>query len=221
MMWINDIFGGALLKVAGKIIKWTLIAFIIAVNALLVLRVCMHDDKSLFNGLYVDDTLRTAWTGDAENFAKTHSIADIISEDGVMYAYNLVYVESAARLQVTVRVNDRVLRDLYGGNASVSFEDAFSFALTGTDMKIEPTVVKYGHKFMYSYVMLIFDGVIFPPTMEPVTSENGADISRKWQIAIYAAADKSSPYETLPVHYADQPWKVYPISGSLQKSLEK
>ncbi len=199
----------------GKIIKYFFTFLIILFCTMIILRICMHDDQSLFKSLYVDDTLRTAYFQSGEDFkVLTHKIAEIISEDGSFIAYNMRYTPTANRLQIAVRYNDGVIDSVQGEDYS-SDKAPFSFTLidnNGVSYSPNPNS-QTAHKYMYNYVMLIFDNV----NMDNL--KDGENFSIRMHIS--DTPDESNVLATLPIHYGEQPFEEYKLSSSEKKALSE
>ncbi len=189
------------MKIAGRIAKWTVTAFIAIFNIMFILRCCVAGDRSVLSDLTPTDALRAAYS-DGEVDLITHEVVREISENGYMSAYAYVYSPEAEEVQITVRYNDSV----YEYNA-LPKDAEFSYTLTDSvsGTVYEPTVIQEDSFWMYNHRRLVFSGVKMSEESNLVVKMlyNGAEIS----------------FET--IHYADQNVvnEPYKLSRSEKKAL--
>lgn len=151
------------MKKAGRMIKYLIIATIIICNAALIIRVYMARDSSVFSGIYINDTLSSAYSAYVKSasedaFAETYEVAEKTTYNGEFSAYSAIYIPSAKQLQVTVRMNDSTLR-----NYSLNSVDDIKFTLCDPEENFNFEAGRLTErKFMYNYIKLIFDNVILP-----------------------------------------------------------
>ena len=163
------------MKKFWKIIGRLFLTLLFLIIAFLVIRVVIASDESVMDDIIATDNLKEAYkNGESEIFALTHNVPYQISEkDGYFSAYSFVYIPSANQLQIVVRYNNTVYRQLADREAekvekdplydaiTVSEGEEFLFVLRNekTGEEILPTVVESAEKWMYQYRRLVFDGV--------------------------------------------------------------
>ncbi len=172
------------MKLAGRIAKWIVVAFVAIFNIMFIFRCCVAGDRSVLSDLTPTDALRTAYA-DGEVELITHEVVREISENGYMSAYAYVYSPEAEEVQITIRYNDSV----YEYNA-LPEDVEFSFTLTDSvsGTVYEPSVISEDSFWMYNHRRLVFSGVKMSEESNLVVKMmyNGEEIS----------------FET--IHYADQ-----------------
>lgn len=163
------------MKKFWKILGRLFLTLIFLIIAFLVVRVVIASDESVLDDIIATDNLKEAYEGaDPKIFALTHNVPYQISEkDGYFSAYGLVYIPTANQLQIVIRYNNTVYKQIAKREAEkveddplydpiiVSEGEEFLFVLRNdkTGEEILPTVVESAEKWMYQYRRLVFDGV--------------------------------------------------------------
>lgn len=104
-------------RIAGKIIKWTLVLFVIAVNALVLWRVFFSANiPSDLKPLRVNETLADAYLQNGENLTLCYQDQLSLSYDKGSQGYfgipYYVFIPEAKQVQVVFRYNNSTLRNL-------------------------------------------------------------------------------------------------------------
>lgn len=189
------------MKLAGRIAKGIVVAFVAIFNIMFIFRCCVAADQSHLDTLIATDALRTAYA-DGDAGIITHDMAAEIAENGYMSCYAFAWSPEAKEVQITVRYNNSV----YEYNA-LPQDAEFSYTLTDSvsGTVYEPTVIQEDSFWMYNHRRLVFSGVKMSEESDLVVKMiyNGEEIS----------------FET--IHYADQNVvnEPYKLSRSEKKAL--
>ena len=143
------------MKLAGRIAKGIVVAFVAIFNIMFIFRCCVAADQSHLNTLIATDALRTAYA-DGDAGIITHDMAAEIAENGYMSCYAFAWSPEAEEVQITVRYNNSVYE--YNG---LPEGDEFLFTLkesvTGTIYT--PSHIETDEMWMYNYRRLVFSNV--------------------------------------------------------------
>jgi len=148
------------MKKVGTVLKYLFLAFLVVFNVGMIVRVQMQKDTSTLNDISVNEVLKGAFVrhGDEKTFVEEHEIPEPMTAGGHFSVYAFHYIPSANQLQVTVRMNKSVLKDL-----SASGLDFFSFIISD---QFENNISESGRvtvtKTIYHYIRLTFDNVTIP-----------------------------------------------------------
>ncbi len=131
-------------------------AIMFTVCGLFILRCCMVSDKSVFDEIYVTDSLRAAYS-DGESLMYTVDMQAELADDGYFAAYAFCYNPESGEAQLAVRWNDSVYDYT---DMEVGHEYAFHL-LNETTGEIYPAeAIDSEKRMMYSYRKLVIPGVV-------------------------------------------------------------
>lgn len=141
----------------GKILKGIFIALIVAVFAIILIRIFMLDDKSTLDNLYPTENAVFAYEKDGENAFSSIDVCGQISDDGYFMAYGAVYAESTGEMQITVKYNDSLTEEYIPGADPKSFR----WELEDEDGNVlsKGNVLDSAEKYQYNYIRLSFGDV--------------------------------------------------------------
>lgn len=220
----NEIDESPKKSVASKVIKIAIIAVCLIVVAAMAVRLIMFNYyPKAMKKLYFNDTLTAYYNAQGGNIgAKTQSLRAPYddADDGNFFADNLIVIEGAGQLQLSLRLNTSILDTIkkdYGADIELN-KDSFTFELyrdprvdgeenaSVTPEKIgELAYVEYDSFAMYRYYKLVFDGVNFESGADTAVEWlrveiriNGVEMKEPYMIAVYENHedyDKFSPYK--------------------------
>lgn len=175
------------MKKTGKIILWSIRALfyliIIAVNVIVIWRVCFSGDPSEVKTILVNENTLHAYEEHGDSLLLETQDQRTITSSGLFSVTNYVFIPEAKQLQITVRYNNSTLRKVsekYGLDEIPNREDTvFDVSVVkttdltpeNTDDNIDPETlseerffpseVKNAYKRLYSYRKFIFDGISY------------------------------------------------------------
>ena len=143
------------MKLAGRIAKGIVVAFVAIFNIMFIFRCCVAADQSHLNDLIPTDALRAAYA-DGDAGIITHDMAAEIAENGYMSCYAFAWSPEAKEVQITVRYNNSVYE--YNG---LPEGDEFLFTLkeSVTETVYTPTRIETDEMWMYNSRRLVFSDV--------------------------------------------------------------
>lgn len=190
------------MKLAGRIAKAIVVAFVAIFNGLFILRCCVAADQSHLDTIIPTDALRTAYA-DGSIEILTHEVVAEISENGYMSCYAFTWSPEAREVQITIRYNNSVFE--YN---DIPADGTLTFTLTDsvTETEYTPSYIEEDSFWMYNYRRLVFSDVDVSETSDLVVH------------MYYGSAEITSD----TIHYADQNVvnEPYKLSGKEKKSLE-
>lgn len=192
------------MKAFGKIIKIIFTSVILLLCALFIGRIFLLTDKSVLAEISPDEINRAAYSSSGGKLTLlTHKQYDELSKEGLFGSYALVYIKEAKQLQFTVRYNDSIYK--YTDYAEGT-EFTYFLYNTKTEEYIAASRVDSAERFMYNYNRLVFDGI---------DTELGGD----WYLYVSADGIAESSFDSLPMHYENQSFDGYKLSGSERAEL--
>lgn len=100
-------------KIIKKILKFIFLALLVLVLGLLTLRMCSSTVPASMKKLIWNDRLTAAYQSDPEGFSVEQQISrELVTADGSFFACNIIYIESAQQLQLTIRYTDYMMKEL-------------------------------------------------------------------------------------------------------------
>lgn len=190
------------MKLAGRIAKAIVVAFVAIFNGLFILRCCVAADQSHLDTIIPTDALRAAYT-DGTVEILTHEVVAEISSDGYMSCYAFTWSPEAREVQITVRYNNSVFE--YN---NLPTDSVLSFTLidSATEKEYTPSYIEEDHFWMYNYRRLVFSDI---------------DVSEASDLVVYMLCGEAQ-ISSDTIHYADQNVvnEPYKLSRAEKKSLE-
>ena len=100
----------------GKILKYTVIAAILALLVFLSIRIFMSSDRSVLDSVYPTKEAQAAYNAKGDDAFVTYKLPYDMSEDGYYVAYSPVYNASEKEFQITIRYNDSLSENYLEGS---------------------------------------------------------------------------------------------------------
>jgi hypothetical protein len=218
----------------GKIIKYSLIAFVIAINALVLWRVFFSANipKNL-DTLQANDAIVAAYNEHGNDlflgFQDQYSVNYDKGREGYFGVPTYVFIPEANQVQLVFRYNNSTLRKLakdYGmEDVPDKADELFDVTLLHvTDLtpedttdneqskvRIQPTTKERETTMLYTYYRYVFDGV--------TVDENAAS---SVFVDVYYNGDlnyEQSPYGTLRLYDHLSPWITRDLTAADKKAL--
>lgn len=213
----------------GKWLKRIIKAFVAICCILLVWRVLFAESESVLGDFTPTKATADDYKADESITVLTNKVTDDISEGGYFSAYAVYYTPETKELQVTVRYNDNttdVLGDIgfcaYTVDTSVAPIETETSDATDESVSISsdrkyhegypigefytPECIDSTEKLFYNYEKLVFEGVEI----------NEGD---NFIISLYNEGDQNNEKAVIVVHFAEQTFENYRLSGSEKKAL--
>lgn len=209
----------------GKWIKRIIKAIVILLCLLLVWRVWLLEDDSIFGDLVPTAANAELYKAEGELTVMTNDVAHEMSEGGYFSVYGVYYTPDTGELQVTVRYNQNSVETLgdicfFGYTVDTSGDpveivtDEDGNNITGVRLHegypmgdiLTPEVHDTEEKLFYRYEKLIFSGV---------------EIGENTNLIISLCTDNSIDNEkaVIAAHFAEQPMKEYKLSKGEREAL--
>ena len=218
----------------GKIIKYSLIAFVIAINALVLWRVFFSANiPKKLDSLQANDAICKAYAEHGNEltlqFQDQYSVNYDKGREGYFGVPTYVFIPEANQVQLVFRYNNSTLRKLardYGmEDVPDKSDELFDVTLLHvTDLtpddttdneqskvRIQPTVKERETTMLYTYYRYVFDGV----TVD-------ADAASSVFVDVYYNGDLDyghPPYGTLRLYNHLSPWFTRELSAADKKAL--
>ena len=169
----------------GKILRFSIKAIfyliILAVNLVVIWRICFSGDPSEMKTLMVNENTAIAYENSGDTFVMFTQEQRSLSSNGYFAVTNFTFIPEARQLQVTVRYNNSTLRhieDDYGLDSSLDRKnEIFEFSVVKTtdltpndsddnlnkenlnSERYYPSKTISAYKTLYSYRKMIFDNI--------------------------------------------------------------
>lgn len=209
----------------GKWAKRVIKVIVILLCMLIVWRVWLLEDESIFGDFVPTYATAEVYNADGSLEVLTNNVAHEMSEEGYFSVYGVYYAPAAKELQVTVRYNENSvspLGDIYFLGYTVDTSGEPVATVTGEEgtetdgvrlhegypMSEIITPEKYGsdERLFYGYEKLIFKGV---------------EIDEYTNMIISLCTGNSIDEEkaVIVAHFAEQPFEEYKLSKSEKNAL--
>lgn len=228
----DPIFRGP--RIAGKVIKGILLAFVVLVNAIVLWRVFFSANiPSEIKPLTVNEQTYAAYKQHGESMLMQYqnqlSLTYSSETAGYFGVPQYVFIPEADQVQVVFRYNNSTLKHLAEdfGLSEIPDRNSELFDITllqttdntpaddtdsdVTDIRILPSAVKKETTLLYTYYRLVFDGVHIDPN---------AKCGVFLDVYYLGACDYEQPaYGTLRLYDHLSAWFPYEITASDKKAL--
>lgn len=211
---------------AGKILSTAVKVIVFIIIALLIWRVIFATDKNTLSDFVPTKASSDLYNANGSLTVLTNDVISEISDGGYFSVYGVQYVPDAKELQVTVRYNDSTVEqlgkvDFYAYTVDTSADQTLNEEGDGADSGesgerlyngfpigeiLTPAVRGTDEKLFYNYEKLVFENVEIGDTVNVVVS-------------LCAEGDSSIEYAAIAVHYAEQTFENYKMSGSEKNAL--
>ena len=223
-------------RIAGRIVKLSLVLFVAAVNAIIIWRVFFSANiPSALNSLVPNSALSQAYETHGKNlhFQYQDQLSLTYSEDnrGYFGIPDYVYIPEANQIQVVFRYNNSTLRHLkedFGlaeipdkkselfdvtllHVTEIESENASDTAATVEKVRIFPSSVSRDTTLLYTYYRFVFDGVTIN---EQTASSVFLDV-----YYLDSVDYNATPYGTLRLYDHLSEWLPYNLSSADKKAL--
>ena len=218
----------------GKIIKYSLIAFVIAINALVIWRVFFSANiPKKLDALQANEAICAAYAAHGEDltlqYQDQYSVNYDKDREGYFGVPTYVFIPEANQVQLVFRYNNSTLRKLardYGLEAIPDKNDAlFDVTLLhvtdltpadSTDnvqekLRIQPTTAERETTLLYTYYRYVFDGVTVD---EAAASSIFVDVYYNGDLNY-----EQAPYGTLRLYNHLSPWFSRDLTAADKKAL--
>lgn len=182
-------------KRVGVIIKISLTVALFVFIGALVFRMCQASYKAL-EELEITPTLKEAYKSSDD--LRTHAVNDEFSENGAVYAYSLVYIESEGYLQFTVRYNKRHIDEVKLTYPEFDEKNIRYELVDANGKTYTPTVLKTEDKYNYRYFKMELSGVDFSTdalSVKMILDGIDINVGEKSTLVIHRIDDTYIPYE--------------------------
>ena len=183
-----------------KVIFYVFVALFLAFVVWLIVNFAIMDDKSVLSDITPTDGVREAYRNGEEIL--THEPDQIMSSDGYMHVYSMIYIPSAKEFQITVKYNKSVYEKL-----GTTAEAGFGFKLFNNETYEENSAYSSERDTAdrYSYYRLVFENVEF---------SDRADLE-----LVMFPKDNEASFSAMKIHRADQEFEEYKLSEEEIASL--
>lgn len=213
-------------KIIKKSLKYLFIALLLLVFGLLGFRMCGSEVPKTMEKLVWNDQLTAAYQADPDAFSVKQQVSrELVASDGSFFACNILYIESAEQLQVTIRYTDHMMEELEeeigadtlreepfeyrllayektedsgGGSSSASETREFTDYTYTTERK---SVYTYRRLTFYNIDLNQFGNVIM-------------------QVYLNKDEPEEEPYKELTVRRDTFTWKEYSYAADLPQELK-
>lgn len=187
----------------GKFVKRFFIAFVILINLLVIVRVIIASDKSVYKNLALNESLALEYDRTGSVDVLSHKVEGDLAVEGLFAAYSLYYLPESSEVQITVRYNKSAYK-----YAEVDESKPLDFRLYNSDTKkyYDGECLEEKKRLMYTFKKYTFKDVEFEPT------ENNLNVLMSVDGGVY---------DEMIVHYKEQEFEEYKLSKSEKKELSE
>lgn len=141
----------------GKILKYTVIAALLALLIFLGIRIFMSSDRSVLDSVYPTQEAQAAYNAKGDDAFVTYKLPYDMSEDGYFVAYSPVYNASENEFQITIRYNDSLSENYLEGSDPKNYYFVLRDSEGNSVSKAK--VVDEKERYFYNHQRLSFTNV--------------------------------------------------------------
>ncbi len=174
----------------GKILKWSVLALIVALVAAILVRIYIGEDDSVLKDLHPDARVLALYRENPDFEIQYQHMGVPISDDGMFASVSMFYIPELEQWQITMRFNRSTVErvcEAFPEAVNTAPEQLFRYTMSDGESECVGRIVATDYKYMYTYQKVIFDGMPYEgkPELMIYTSLNGIENSDRSPFCFY------------------------------------